>query len=101
MNQYIRDLICELGHDQAIVFDNPDYDNAIIGITTDGKVVYDYSKMIESLMEQDKMTYLEAVEFIDYNTIRAIPYAGEYAPIIMEKLDFNSDSIPVLLQTKW
>ena len=98
MNQYVRDLICELGHDQAIVFDNPDYDNAIIGITTNGKVVYDYSKMIESLMEQDKMTYLEAVEFIDYNTIRVIPYAGEYAPIIMEKLDFNSDYIPENLQ---
>ena len=98
MNQYVRDLICELGHDQAIVFDNPDYDNAIIGITTNGKVDYDYSKMIESLMEQDKMTYLEAVEFIDYNTIRVIPYAGEYAPIIMEKLDFNSDYIPENLQ---
>lgn len=35
------------------------------------------------------MTYLEAVEFIDYNTIRAIPYAGKYAPIIMEKLEEN------------
>ena len=44
------------------------------------------------------MTYLEAVEFIDYNTIRVIPYAGEYAPIIMEKLDFNSDYIPENLQ---
>ena len=94
MNQEIRNLICEKGCEDAIVFDNPDYDFAIIGITTDGKVVYDYSKMIESLMEQDKMTYLEAVEFIDYNTIRVIPYAGEYAPIIMEKLDFNSDYIP-------
>ena len=98
MNQYIRDLICELGHDQAIVFDNPDYDNAIIGITTNGKVVYDYSKMIESLMAQDNISYEEAIDFIDYNTIRVIPYAGEYAPIIMEKLDFNSDYIPENLQ---
>jgi hypothetical protein len=25
-------------------------------------------------MEEDKMDYEEAIEFIDYNTIRAIPY---------------------------
>ena len=34
-------------------------------------------------MEQDGMSYEEAVEFIDYNTCRAIPYAGHNAPIVM------------------
>ena len=28
----IRELICELGYEDAIVFDNPDFDDAIIGV---------------------------------------------------------------------
>ena len=83
----IRDLICELGHEDAVVFDNPDFDDAIIGVTDDSRVVYDYDKMIESLMKQDGITELEAIEFIDYNTMRAIPYAGECAPIVMYRLE--------------
>lgn len=59
------------------------YDNAIIGITTDGRVVYDYDKMIEELMQDEEWSYEEAAEWIDYNTIRALPYAGPCGPIIM------------------
>lgn len=29
------------------------------------------------------MEYIDAVEFIEYNTIRALPYIGEGAPVIM------------------
>lgn len=82
----IRELICEMGYENSIVFDNPDFDDAIIGITDDGSVVYDYDKMVESLAKQDNITELEAIEFIDYNTLRTIPYIGEYAPIIMYRL---------------
>lgn len=32
------------------------------------------------------MTDEEAIEWIDYNTIRAIPYMGEKAPIVMYSL---------------
>lgn len=39
--------------------------------------------MIEHLMQEDDMDYEEAVDFISYNTIRSLPYAGEGAPIIM------------------
>ena len=56
---------------------------AIIGVSEDGRVVYDYNLMIEALMLSDNMTYDEASEFIDYNTIRALPYMGEKAPIVM------------------
>ena len=82
----IRELICELGYEDAIVFDNPDFDDAIIGVTDDSRIVYDYDKMVESLAKQDSITELEAIEFIDYNTLRAIPYAGECAPIVMYRL---------------
>ena len=75
-------LRAELPED-AIVFDNMSYDNSIVGVTTDGRVVYDYDKMIEELMSEEEWSYEEAADWIDYNTIRSLPYAGENAPIIM------------------
>lgn len=77
-----KDKRLELEED-TIVFDNPNFDNSIIGVTTDGKAVYDYDKMVAELMEDDDISEQEAIDFIDYNTIRAIPYAGEMAPVIM------------------
>ena len=79
VNQQLRDELPE----DAIVFDNMSYDGSIIGITTDGRVVYDYDKMVEELMQDEEWSYEDAVEWIDYNTIRALPYAGENGPIIM------------------
>ena len=69
--------------EDAIVFDNMSYDGSIIGVTTDDRVVYDYNKMIEELMQDEEWSYEDAVEWIEYNTIRALPYAGPNGPIIM------------------
>jgi hypothetical protein len=79
LNQQLR---AELPED-AIVFDNMSYDGSIVGVTTDGRVVYDYDKMVEELMDDEGWSYEEAIDWIDYNTIRALPYAGENGPIIM------------------
>ena len=78
-----KDILMDQGFEDFIIFENPDYDSAIIGITENNQVVYDYEKMIEHLMQEDDMDYEEAVDFISYNTIRSLPYAGEGAPIIM------------------
>ena len=76
------ELRAELPED-AIVFDNMSYDSSIVGVTTDGRVVYDYDKMVEELMSEEGWSYEDAAEWIDYNTIRSIPYAGPNGPIIM------------------
>ena len=78
-----KDILMDQGFEDFIIFENPDYDSAIIGITEDNQVVYDYDKMIEHLMQEDGMDYEEAIDFISYNTIRSLPYAGQGAPIIM------------------
>ena len=78
-----KDILMDQGFENFIIFENPDYDSAIIGITENNQVVYDYEKMIEHLMQEDDMDYEEAVDFISYNTIRSLPYAGDGAPIIM------------------
>ena len=62
------------------------YDNSIVGVTTDGRVVYDYDKMVEELMQDQEWSYEDAAEWIDYNTIRSLPYFGHSTPIIMYKM---------------
>ena len=79
VNQQLRDELPE----DAILFDNVSYDGSIVGVTTEGRVVYNYDKMVEELMQDEEWSYEDAVEWIDYNTIRALPYAGDNGPIIM------------------
>ena len=87
-----RNLMIELGLEDSVFFENPNYDSAIIGYdANDNRIIYDYDKMVEYLMDSDGMDYEDAVEFIDYNTIRSIPYAGSNAPIVLHGMD---DYIP-------
>lgn len=65
----------------------PDYASAFVGISEDGRAIYSYALMIESLMKEDDMNSNEAVEFIEFNTISSLPSLGEKAPIIMYEID--------------
>ena len=81
----LKDLLNELEYKDTVVLENPSYLNAIIGITDEGALCYSYEKMIECLIEEDKMEQEDAMEFIDYNTIRALPYASSMGvrPIVV------------------
>ena len=68
--------------ENIVLFSNFDYSDAFIGISNDDRAIYDYNKMVQFLIEKEEMTEEEAIEWIDYNTIRALPYY-ENAPIIM------------------
>ena len=83
----IEDYIIEQCGDLAIgevgYFINPNYAPAILGISTDNHVVYSYNKMIEYLVEiNEDWDSQDAAEWIDYNVVNVIPYAGDYPPII-------------------
>lgn len=84
MKYDVRSALCDMGHDEAVVFDGPSFDEAIIGVTDDGREVYDYDAMVRSLMKSSNLTEDAAIEFIEYNTIRALPYtkkcASHYVP---------------------
>ena len=86
-HEELKRMVSDAGHEDALVFENPSYDGAFVGVSHDGRAIYDYDMMVVSLMEEDGMTEEEAVEFIDYNTLRALPYFGEKAPIVMFKID--------------
>ena len=82
INKEIREQLPE----GAMVFDNASYDNSIIGVSTDGRAIYSFSKMVEEFVADNNVSEMEAIEWIEYNTIRALPYLGENAPIICEEL---------------
>ena len=74
------------GHEGITLLTSPSYDAALVGVTEDGRAVYDYEKMVAALVEAEGLTEPEAAEWIDYNTIRALPYMGPEAPLIMYPL---------------
>jgi hypothetical protein len=55
------------------------YDEAVMGISTDGRLVYSVEKMIEILIRDGEMNELDATEWLEYNTFNA--YVGEMTPI--------------------
>ena len=81
-------LLLELGmiDEECQVFCDPSYDAAIVGASQNGCVVYDYNKMVKCLMDDDSMSEEDAMEFIDYNTIRTIPYMTT-PPVILYPLE--------------
>jgi hypothetical protein len=69
--------------EEALILDNSSFDNSIIGITYDNRLVYSYEKMIEEFMLDNDCEEMDAIEWIDFNVIRSLPYFGEKAPIVM------------------
>ena len=83
----IEELLLENGYEDVKYLTNFSYDTALIGVTDDNRAVYDFDKMVDWLITTEGFTYEEAVEWVEYNTIRALPYFGEDAPIVMYRLD--------------
>ena len=75
------------GYEDVVIFENYSYDDALIGVTEDCRAVYDFNKMVRWLVETEDFTDEEAIEWIEYNTIRALAYMGDDAPIIMYPLE--------------
>lgn len=66
--------------EDAVIADG--FDDAIIGITTNGIVAYSYKKCIKILVNQG-MELDEAVEYFEYNVDGA--YVGENTPIYIHQ----------------
>jgi hypothetical protein len=67
---------------------DPDgYDDAILGITDNGQLVYSQERMIELCAEQGEMDEEEAIEFLSFNTFCA--YVGEMTPIYVRTMEIR------------
>lgn len=93
--QDIFDEIESRGFEDTIILDDPSFDDAIIGITEDGHLIYNYDSMVNHMVDSyikeginEDEAYTSAIEWISYNTIRAIPYMKSYGkePIIAYSL---------------
>ena len=56
------------------------FDNAVIGICNHSqRLIYSYQKCIDILMSDENMSDIDAMEYLDYNTINS--YVGDKTPI--------------------
>lgn len=65
------------------------YNDAILGSTDDGRVVYSKTLMLEQLVMTEISDCNEAFEFLEYNVWCA--YVGEFTPIYVNDLDDDLD----------
>lgn len=88
-----EEKLLEAGYEGIKYLTNFSYDDALIGVSKDGRAVYDFELMIDWLMKEENWSVEESIEWIEYNTLRALPYMGECAPIIIfpedEPIEFN------------
>ena len=78
----LREYLEAQGHEGTVFFENPSFVKAITGITDSEQLIYDYALMIAAAMEEEGWDEESAVEWIEYNTLRSIPYMGCYHPIV-------------------
>ena len=81
-----EEILLDNGYEDVLIFANYSYDVALIGVSDDNRAIYDYNLMVEWLIKNEGFTEEEAMEWIDYNTLKATPYMGSGAPIIMYTL---------------
>ena len=76
----------------VMLLDPPELDRAIVGFTVGehARAVYTYDGLVEALAKtmDSAEAKADAREWIDYNTIRSLPYMGERAPVVVEVPDW-------------
>jgi hypothetical protein len=81
-----EERLLNAGYENIVYFTNYSYDNALIGVSEDNRAIYDFNKMVEWLMYEEGFEESEAIEWIEFNTIRALPYISN-SPIIMYPIE--------------
>ena len=89
--EQLKQLITDLGYEDVTVFEDYDYADAFIGMSDNGRAVYSYDKMVEWLMLKEDWSFEEAVEWIDYNTMRALPYYPDGPIVVYDVPEYMKD----------
>lgn len=63
-----------------------EFAKAIIGVTTDERIVYSYERITECLMETDDISEEDAIEYVDYNVVGSLNPKIEEGPIIIHEI---------------
>ena len=91
INNKLRDYLkTDREASDAYIMNLPSFDYSIVGLTEDKRIIYDYDLMVQEFAKDSNVSWAEAIEFIEYNTIRSLPYIKEQVrPIII----FHSENI--------
>ena len=82
-----EERLLDAGYEGIKFLVNESYDDALVGVSDDGRAIYDFDKMVDWLIEKYGWSDIESIEWIEFNTLRALPYMGSDAPIIMYPID--------------
>ena len=87
IKQQISDLVGEDQDmlNQIIILEGDEFANGFIGLSVDNRVVYSYDRLVDSLSRSNNWTTDEAIEWLEYNTIRSLPYLGNKASLIIHE----------------
>lgn len=102
MNQVrekISNQLIEMGHEDSLFLDGFKYwDEAIIGVSTSGNLIYSYDLLVDKYVKQmieddpngDIETFeIDAIEFIETNTLKSLPYITTGIPPIIMHFEFK------------
>ena len=81
---YREELRLQYGHENLIFLKEDYFDEAIIGVTLDGQVVYDEEVICLQLMSKDGMSEEEEIEYFEFNIAGA---HIEMGPIFINVID--------------
>ena len=85
-NDSLKEWLVDQGYEDAIVLESPTYRNAVLGISEDGRVIYSERIIIEDMIIDEGMDIEDAYDNFSYNLLRALPYMGKMAPIILHDI---------------
>ena len=77
----IKDIIEGMGLDAPVMVMD-DYDEAVIGMTLDNRLIYSLDKIRQILMDVDGMTQEDAEDYISYNIVGSINPNDDRYPIL-------------------
>jgi hypothetical protein len=83
-----KERLLYAGYENIKYLENYSYDNALVGVTEDGRAVYNYELMIDWLINKEGWTDNKAVEWIEHNVVRVLSHMGNDAPIIVYPLPY-------------
>lgn len=63
------DKIAEMNPEAILLEPQSFYNKTIMGYSEDGRVVYSVDQILQGHVNQDDMTYEDAIEFFEFNTI--------------------------------
>lgn len=80
----VKDRLFEAGHEDIQILESV-YDRAFLGVTGNGRSVYDYDMMIDCI-KTSGISYGEAKDWVDSVTLGALPYSPGKPPVILYRL---------------